>query len=150
MLVYFEGYPYPDKSVFDKILDAKTGKYIVPFIREGKGWKIEHIGYLFVAQAEESIPVFLLPKTFLQLDSANPNEGQTLLGIPGIKPESIYDTDATNNILNARGQETFLPELSLWLFRAMSRYREDCIKEKIELTKDELDYRRDCRLMFSI
>ncbi len=141
MLVYFEGYPYPDKSVFDKILDSRTGRHVVPVVREGNGWKVEHIGYLFVAQAEESIPVFLLPKTFLQLDSANPNEGFTLLGMPGVKPESIYDTDAAGNILNARGQETFLPELSLWLFRAMSRYREDCIKEKIELTKDELDYR---------
>ena len=141
MLVFFEGYLYPDKSVFDKILDLKTGKHIVPVVREGKGWKIEHIGYLFVALAEESVPVFLLPKTFLQLDSANPDEGFTLLGMPGVKPEGIFDTEGADNILNNRGQETFLPELSLWLFRAMSRYREDCIKEKIELTKDELDYR---------
>ena len=141
MLVFFEGYLYPDKSVFDKILDLKTGKHIVPVVREGKGWKIEHIGYLFVALAEESVPVFLLPKTFLQLDSSNPDEGFTLLGMPGVKPEGIFDTEGADNILNNRGQETFLPELSLWLFRAMSRYREDCIKEKIELTKDELDYR---------
>ena len=45
-------------------------------------------------------------------------------------PENIFDTEAEDNILTLTGRETFLPELSLWLFRAMVRFREDCKKEK--------------------
>ncbi len=141
MLVYFEGYNYPDKAVFDAIVDKETSRHIVPVLKGNTGWYVEHIGYLFVAAEEESLPVFLLPKTFLRKDNSTPDGGLTLLGMPGIKPELIYNTESDKNVLSLRGDETFLPELSLWLFRAMTRYREDCAKEKIPRSEDDLDYR---------
>lgn len=141
MLVYFEGYYYPDKSVFDKIKVEDPDKYVVPVQRDRKGWYVEHIGYLFVSMEGGGEPVFILPKNFLKNDTAHPEEGLTLLGMPGVKPEKVFDSDPEKNILSQRGQETFLPELSLWLFRAMSRYREEREKEKTEIQKDELYYR---------
>ena len=99
------------------------------------------IGYLFVASQIYSGPIFLLPKSFLQKDASGPDGKLTLLGMPGIVPEGIIDTEDEENILTAQGQETFLPELSLWLFRAMSRYVEDCKKENDLDSLNDLDYR---------
>ena len=141
MLVYFEGYYYPEIKVFKKLKIGDSDNYVVPVQRDKKGWYIEHIGYLFVSMEGGGEPVFVLPKNFLKKDTAHPEEGLTLLGMPGIKPEEIYDSDPDKNILAQRGQETFLPELSLWLFRAMSRYREERSKDKTPITEDELYYR---------
>lgn len=141
MLVYFEKYDYPDKSVFNKLRIGDTDKHVVPIQRSSKGWYIDHIGYLFVSMEGGGEPVFILPKNFLMPDSTHPEEGDTLLGMHGIKPEQIYDSDPDKNLLAQQGKETFLPELSLWLFRAMSRYREERSKEDTPITKDELYYR---------
>ena len=129
MRIYFEGYQYPEESIVPYLKDMEANHFVVPVLRGDKGRYVESIGYLFVASQIYSGPIFLLPKSFLQKDASGPDGKLTLLGMPGIVPEGIIDTEDEENILTAQGQETFLPELSIWLFRAMSRYVEDCKKE---------------------
>lgn len=140
MRIYFEGYQYPQDAIVPCLTDKETCNLIVPVKYGDKGRYVEHIGYLFVTGKDYSGPLFLLPKSFLQIDQSDPEGKLTLLGMPGIAPEGIIDTEDPDNILTAQGHETFLPELSLWLFRAMTRYREDCIKENDEDSLEDLNY----------
>ena len=53
MRIYFENYRYPDKqSIFPYFQDRDTGKHTIPVQydngKQGEGWYVEHIGYLFV------------------------------------------------------------------------------------------------------
>ena len=99
-------------------------------MHDKNGYYLEYIGYIFVTSEKYSGPVFILPKLFLAVDVSDPEKRETLLGESGLLPELIFDTDKDDNVLTLSGRETFLPELSLWLFRAMVRFREDCKKEK--------------------
>ena len=130
MLIYFENYPYPQDLVVPYFTDRDNGKPILNYQYKDGGWKFEYIGYFFITSKKYSGPVFFLPKLFLAKESDNSNSRETLLGQSGLYPENIFDTEAEDNILTLTGRETFLPELSLWLFRAMVRFREDCKKEK--------------------
>lgn len=140
MLIFFEGYQYPKETIDPYFKEKGSDKYVISVFHEDRGWSIKHIGYLFITSEKYSGPIFLLPKLFLQKDKSDSSGKLTLLGMPGIVPEGIYNTDDEENILSAQGKECFLPELSLWLFRAMSRYREDCRKENDEDGLQNLDY----------
>lgn len=129
MLVFFEDHQYPQALISKYFTEEESKSYYLEFQHGNKGRWAQRIGYLFVSGKHYSGPVFFLPKTFLQKDASDPNGNDVLLGMPGIVPEGIVDTEDEDNILTAQGRETFLPELSLWLFRAMSRYVEDCKKE---------------------
>ena len=141
MRIYFEGYQYPAESIVPYLKDKEIDRFVVPVLSGDKGRYVESIGYLFVASQLYSGPIFLLPKSFLQKDKSDPDGKLTLLGMPGIVPEGIIDSEDEDNILSAQGHETFLPELSLWLFRAMSRYVDDCKKENDLDSLNDLDYR---------
>ena len=143
MRIYFENYRYPDRNeLAPYFTDKETQKLVVPVQEDAKegGWYIEHIGYLFVSSQKYSGPIFVLPKLFLQPENKGKGAKTSLLGFKGIYPENIIDTESTSNPLTAQGQEEFLPELSLWLFRAMTRYREDCNKEKDYDSLNDLNY----------
>lgn len=136
MLIYFENHDYPKELVLPFLQDRETGRPAVLVQDSGKGWYIQHIGYLFVSNDAYQGPVFVLPKLFLsEVDGRD-----TLLGRQGIFPENIYDTDKDDNPLTAQGLEYFLPELSLWLFRAMARYRDEAGREKDREAQNNLDY----------
>lgn len=130
MLVYFEGHRYPKDLVVPYFTDRDFNEPVVPYMHDQNGYYLEYIGYIFVTSDKYSGPVFILPKSFLAVDVSDPEKRETLLGESGLLPEQIFDTDKDDNILTLTGRETFLPELSLWLFRAMVRFREDCKKEK--------------------
>lgn len=130
MLVYFEGHRYPKDIVVPYFTDRDFNEPVVPYQHDSKGYYIEYIGYIFVTSEKYSGPVFILPKSFLAVDVSDPEKRETLLGESGLLPEQIFDTDKDDNVLALSGRDTFLPELSLWLFRAMVRFREDCKKEK--------------------
>lgn len=137
MLVYFEKHSYPADLILPYFEDKENkGKYVIPIQQDDDGWYIQHIGYLFVSNDKYKGPVFVLPKLFL----SKVNGKDTLLGKQGIFPEDIYDTDDDNNPLTGQGREYFLPELSLWLFRAMARYRDEAGKEKDREAQNNLDY----------
>ena len=130
MLVYFEGHRYPKDLVVPYFTDRDFNEPVVPYMHDKNGYYLEYIGYIFVTSEKYSGPVFILPKLFLAVDVSDPEKRETLLGESGLLPELIFDTDKDDNVLTLSGRETFLPELSLWLFRAMVRFREDCKKEK--------------------
>ena len=140
MRIYFEDHGYPKESIVPYLKEKGTGKDILPVQQKKEGWYLMHIGYLFVNSEKYTGPVFILPKTFLEYAIVDNEKKKCLLGLPGILPEQIIDTDSDKNILNAQGQDCFLPELSLWLFRAMTRYREDCTKEDDETGLENLEY----------
>lgn len=130
MLVYFEGHRYPKDIVAPYFTDRDFNEPVVPYQHDSKGYYLEYIGYIFATSEKHSGPVFILPKSFLAVDESDPDKRDTLLGESGLLPELIFDTDKDDNVLALSGRDTFLPELSLWLFRAMVRFREDCKKEK--------------------
>lgn len=133
MRIYFENYPYPDKDcIMPYFVDKETGKKGVPVQQDPKtmGWFVEHIGYLYVSSEKYNGPIFILPKLFLLPEKGVKDAPLTILGEKGLYPSIVIDTEEIENPLVQQGREEFLPELSLWLFRAMTRYREDCNKEK--------------------
>lgn len=138
MLVYFEGHRYPQDLVVPYFTDRDFNEPVVPYMHDRNGYYLEYIGYIFATSEKYSGPVFILPKSFLAVDETDPDKRETLLGEPGLLPELIFDTDKDDNVLALSGRETFLPELSLWLFRAMVRFREDCKKEKDQENLDKL------------
>ena len=138
MRIYFEDHGYPKELIVPYFKEKGTGKTILPVQQKKEGWYLVHIGYLFVNSEDYTGPVFILPKTFLEFPAKG--DKKSLLGLSGIFPEDIIDTDSDKNILNAQGQDCFLPELSLWLFRAMTRYREDCTKEDDDNGLENLEY----------
>lgn len=138
MLVYFEGHRYPQDLVVPYFTDRDFNEPVVPYMHDRSGYYLEYIGYIFATSEKYSGPVFILPKSFLAVDETDPDKRETLLGEPGLLPELIFDTDKDDNVLALSGRETFLPELSLWLFRAMVRFREDCKKEKDQENLDKL------------
>ena len=138
MLVYFEGHRYPQDLVVPYFTDRDFNEPVVPYMHDRNGYYLEYIGYIFATSEKFSGPVFILPKSFLAVDETDPDKRETLLGEPGLLPELIFDTDKDDNVLALSGRETFLPELSLWLFRAMVRFREDCKKEKDQENLDKL------------
>lgn len=141
MLVYFEAHSYPEELLLPYFKEKKQEEggrdsYSIPLKHEPDGWQVNYIGYLFITGEKHSGPVFILPKTFLAPCKKDGKE--TLLGMPGLYPENIFNTESNDNILSLSGRDTFLPELSLWLFRAMMRFREDCKKENDENSLEKL------------
>lgn len=116
MRIYFEKYPYKTDQI-EKIL----GQALVHHDFDKGTWETDRIGYIFVNTEKYSGPVFILPKSFLI------NEGSRLnvLGMNGIYPEDVMDTDDEHNPLEIEGKGSFLPELGLWLYRALNRFREE-------------------------
>jgi len=141
MLIFFEEHKYPEELIVPYFKERDSDRFAFPIQHEPNGWCVKHVGYFFIAGKKYNGPVFILPKLFLQPDKSDPEKKDSLLGQPGLFPENIIDTDSEENILVAQGREYFLPELSLWLFRAMSRYREDCIDEEDENGLMNLDNR---------
>lgn len=116
MRIYFEKYQYKTDQI-EKIL----GQGLVHHDFDKGTWETDRIGYIFVNTEKYSGPVFILPKSFLI------NEGSRLnvLGMNGIYPEDVMDTDDEHNPLEIEGKGSFLPELGLWLYRALNRFREE-------------------------
>ena len=104
MRIYFEKYPYKTDQI-EKIL----GQALVHHDFDKGTWETDPIGYIFVNTEKYSGPVFILPKSFLI------NEGSRLnvLGMNGIYPEDVMDTDDEHNPLEIEGKGSFLPELGL-------------------------------------
>ena len=116
MRIYFEKYPYKTDQI-EKIL----GQSLVQHDFNKGTWETDRIGYIFVNTEMYSGPVFILPKSFLIDEGSRLN----VLGMNGIYPENVMDTDDESNPLEIEGKGSFLPELGLWLYRALNRFREE-------------------------
>lgn len=146
MRIYFEDYSYEASLIEPYLGDMNLLEY-------GTGmtsFKVRRIGYLFVSTEKYSGPVFILPKSFLVDDGSRLN----VLGMEGIFPEDVVETDldedpdAPVNPLLIVGKETLLPELSLWLYRALRRFLDEnsgtgiCAEAKLDAQLPE-DSARD-------
>ena len=116
MRIYFEGYPY-DRDLIVPYLEA----YACQAGSSTTKYKTERIGYIFVNVPKYSGPVFILPKSFLLGEEGN----ERVLGWESVKPEDVIDTDDERNPLELSGEGSFLPELGLWLYRALNRFRSE-------------------------
>lgn len=116
MRIYFEKYLYKTDKI-QKIL----GEHLVYEDSTKHTWETDRIGYIFVNTDDYSGPVFILPKSFLIDEGGRLN----VLGMNGIYPEDVMDTDDHANPLEIDGRGSFLPELGLWLYRALNRFREE-------------------------
>lgn len=116
MRIYFEKYLYKTDKI-QKIL----GEHLVHEDSTKHTWETDRIGYIFVNTDDYSGPVFILPKSFLIDEGGRLN----VLGMKGIYPEDVMDTDDPANPLEIDGRGSFLPELGLWLYRALNRFREE-------------------------
>lgn len=116
MRIYFEKYLYKTDKI-QKIL----GEHLVHEDSTKHTWETDRIGYIFVNTDDYSGPVFILPKSFLIDEGGRLN----VLGMNGIYPEDVMDTDDPANPLEIDGRGSFLPELGLWLYRALNRFREE-------------------------
>lgn len=116
MHIYFEKYPYRT----DRILSDLGEHYVHSDTVKGT-YTTDRIGYLFVNTTGYSGPVFILPKSFLISEGDDLN----VLGENGVRPEDVIYTDAPDNPFEIEGKGSFLPELGLWLYRALNRFREE-------------------------
>lgn len=113
MKLLIEEYSYPVEII----------KKLFPYIDEldpvdGKA-RVNYVGYYFHAAEQES--VFVLPKVVLQ---ANENgESEKIFG--KYRPEDIIDLEADGSPLTKTERE-FICGLSVWIYRAIAVYREDC------------------------
>ncbi len=128
MRIYFENYPY----ACDRIKPYLDG-YVLQEGNSQSTYYTTYIGYIFVNTDAYSGPVFILPKSFLIAEGAKLN----VLGWKGIYPEDVINTDDEDNPLEISGEGFFLPELGLWLYRALNRFRLEhtgtAISEQAEL-----------------
>ena len=128
MRIYFENYNYPNDQI-EPYLD----KGILYPEENGTKLRTDRIGYIFVSKEKYSGPVFILPKSFL----ININGKDTVLGLRDVFPDDVIDTDDESNPLELAGKGSFLPELALWLYRALNRFRNEHegtpISQKAEL-----------------
>ncbi len=114
MRIYFENYPY-DSDQIKPYLE----RFVVQDGTSESRYRTTHIGYIFVNTEAYSGPVFILPKSFLIEEGTRYN----VLGWNGVYPENVINTDDEDNPLELSGKGSFLPELGLWLYRALNRFR---------------------------
>lgn len=161
MRIYFENYPY-DAPRIKPYLE----KFVVPADDSNTKFYTPFIGYIFVNIDDYSGPVFILPKSFL----IDRNGETSVLGWDNVKPTDVIDTDDPNNPLEISGEGSFLPELGLWLYRAINRFRtehegtsiseqaeldsqlpEDCHRDKdfLSTALDLIDFLKDHKNLFT-
>ena len=122
MKLLIEEYDYPVEAVtklFPNIdeLDPVDGKV-----------RVNYVGYYYHAAEQES--VFILPKVVLEANEDDP-KNEKVFGRH--RPEDIIDLDADGSPLSTKERE-FIYQLSVWIYRAIAVYREDCKTSKRDHT----------------
>lgn len=124
MRIYFEDYYY-DSDQIKPYLDNSLFLLEEDFVNHR--CRTDRIGYIFVSTKDWSGPVFILPKSFL-IEEGN---RRNVLGMQGIYPEDVIRVDDPDNPLEISGNGSFLPELGLWLYRALNRFLNEHIGTSI-------------------
>ena len=122
MKLLIEEYDYPVEAVtklFPNIdeLDPVDGKV-----------RVNYVGYYYHAAEQES--VFILPKVVLEANEDDP-KNEKVFG--RYRPEDIIDLEADGSPLSTKERE-FIYQLSVWIYRAIAVYREDCKTSKRDHT----------------
>lgn len=118
MKLLVEGHPYPFESIrelFPNIdeLDVVDGVA-----------SVNYVGYYYYA--EKSHAVFILPKVVI-------DHRDNLFGVEGLRPEHVIDLNGPRNPLS-QGQRQFIYGLSVWIYRAIAVYRDNCVRQNKDHT----------------
>lgn len=118
MKLLVEGHPYPFESIrelFPNIdeLDVVDGVA-----------SVNYVGYYYYA--EKSQAVFILPKVVI-------DHRDNLFGVEGLRPEHVINLDEPGNPLS-QGQRQFIYGLSVWIYRAIAVYRDNCMRQNKDHT----------------
>ena len=118
MKLLVEGHPYPFESIrelFPNIdeLDVVDGVA-----------SVNYVGYYYYA--EKSQAVFILPKVVI-------DHRDNLFGVEGLRPEHVINLNEPGNPLS-QGQRQFIYGLSVWIYRAIAVYRDNCVRQNKDHT----------------
>ena len=118
MKLLVEGHPYPFESIrelFPNIdeLDVVDGVA-----------SVNYVGYYYYA--EKSQAVFILPKVVI-------DHRDNLFGVEGLRPEHVINLDEPGNPLS-QGQQQVIYGLSVWIYRAIAVYRDNCVRQNKDHT----------------
>lgn len=113
MKLLVEGHPYQFESIrelFPNIdeLDVVDGVA-----------SVNYVGYYYYA--EKSQAVFILPKVVI-------DHRDNLFGVEGLRPEHVINLNEPGNPLS-QGQRQFIYGLSVWIYRAIAVYRDNCVRQ---------------------
>lgn len=118
MKLLVEGHPYPFESIrelFPNIdeLDVVDGVA-----------SVNYVGYYYYAEKGQA--VFILPKVVI-------DHRDNLFGVEGLRPEHVINLDEPGNPLS-QGQRQFIYGLSVWIYRAIAVYRDNCVRQNKDHT----------------
>lgn len=118
MKLLVEGHPYPFESI----------RELFPNIDEldvvGGVASVNYVGYYY--HAEKSQAVFILPKVVI-------DHRDNLFGVEGLHPEHVIDLNEPRNPLS-QGHRQFIYGLSVWIYRAIAVYRDNCVRQNKDHT----------------
>lgn len=118
MKLLVEGHPYPFESI----------RELFPNIDEldvvGGVASVNYVGYYYYA--EKSQAVFILPKVVI-------DHRDNLFGVEGLHPEHVIDLNEPRNPLS-QGHRQFIYGLSVWIYRAIAVYRDNCVRQNKDHT----------------
>lgn len=125
MFLFIEGYPYNlDQEVRNKLTVRDILKDVVEVPKLEHIYSFGYVGYCYSKAAKDVI--FFLPKVVLT--GENEPEKETIFGA---SPQSIIDFDSKNlkEKFTEEGHKDckeFLSTLSIWIYRTISVYKEEC------------------------
>lgn len=125
MLLFIEGYPYNlDQEVRNKLTVRDILKDVVEVPKLEHIYSFGYVGYCYSKATKDVI--FFLPKVVLT--GENEPEKETIFGA---SPQSIIDFDSKNlkekfTEEGHKDYKEFLSTLSIWIYRTISVYKEEC------------------------
>jgi len=131
MKILFEEYHYEHdllKNILGDHFYAKVSK-------SNRKRKINYVGYYCGLDFKGALsePVLIFPKVFLKYDE----KGENIKAFGLFKPEEIISA-SENSLFNKIKSDSITPslvyEMSVWLYRAIDKYRKNCEKENISMS----------------
>jgi hypothetical protein len=128
MKVFFEEYQYSHEQLKGILSDH----FHSPVSGTNRKRKINYVGYFCSVNKNGELkePVMIFPKVFLKYDLS----GHNPRAFGHFDPEYIIDL-INGEKLNGIGKESHTPsllyEMSVWLYRAIDKYRQNCENENI-------------------
>ena len=131
MRILFEEYHYEH----DQLKSILGEHFYVKVSKSNQKRKINYVGYYCGLDGKkgQSEPVLIFPKVFLKYDK----QGENAMAFGLFKPEEIINV-SINSQINTIESGSITPdlvyEMSVWLFRAIDKYRKNCDNENISET----------------
>ena len=125
MLLFIEGYPYTlNTTVRENLTVRNILKDVVSVPEKEQTYAVEYVGYCYSKAAADVI--FFLPKVVLTGEQNEDNENDTIFGA---SPQDIIDfeSDKVKSKFTEDGckeYKDFLSTLSIWIYRAISVYKQ--------------------------